>query len=257
MPEPPADALIMAGGRIDGAYARAAGTAVKGLVPVGGKPLVRWVAEALLATPGIARVGVVGPEAVRAAAGETCLWAAERGSAIDNLEAGLERLGPGGAGRVLLCGTDAPALAPEALEDFLQRAPVDADICLPAVRKEAFQAAFPRNSRIYVRLREGAFTGGSQYLARAAALLENLPLLRDLFSRRKSQLGMARTFGVGLAWRLLTGRLGIAEIEARASDLTGFRCRAVLDCRAGLAFDLDNLPDLRYLERWWAARPGQ
>src|SRR5262245_54319010 len=108
MADPYCDALIMAGGRIAGVFARAAGTDVKALVPVHGKPVVQWVAEALLATPAIGRVAVVGPEAAQVAAGEACLWARERGAAIANLEAGLERLRPGGEGRVLLCGTDAP-----------------------------------------------------------------------------------------------------------------------------------------------------
>jgi molybdopterin-guanine dinucleotide biosynthesis protein A len=226
---------------------------VKGLVPAGGEPVVRRVAAAVLATPGVGRVCVVGPEAVRVAAGRGCLWQQERGDAVANLEAGLERLGPT-AERVLLCGTDAPAVTPAAVRDFLQRAPAEADLCLPAVRKETFQAAFPGNWGIYVRLREGAFTAGGQYLARAAALLENRPLLRALFARRKSQLGMARTFGPGLVWKLLTGRLAIAEIEARASALTGGCCRAVLDCRPELAFDLDSILDLRYYQRWHAAR---
>jgi hypothetical protein len=54
--------------------------------------------------------------------------------------------------------------------------------------------------------------------------------------------------------RLVTARLSIPEVEARVSTLAGTRCRAVLDCRPELAFDIDSLLDLRYLERWHARR---
>jgi molybdopterin-guanine dinucleotide biosynthesis protein A len=250
MSSEPYNAIILAGGRISGMYARAAGTTIKGLVPVGGTPVVRRVVEALRRAACIERVCVVGPEAVRNAAGEGCLWQAETATALENLEAGIERLGGGGR-RLLVCGTDVPAMDAGAVQDFLCRAPEGAGVCMPVVRKAAFVAAFPRSPGIYVRLSEGAFTSGSQYLLHPHLLRENMALLRRLFEQRKSQLAMARTFGARTVWRLVTGRLSISEVEQRASELAGMPCRAVLDCHPGLAYDVDNLFDLRYIERWF------
>ena len=245
----PVDAVVMAGGRITGLYARAAGTPIKALAQVRGVPVVRRVTEALQATPGVARVCVVGAEAVREALPAGSLWQQETDSALGNLLAGVERLGEAGERRVLVCGGDVPALVPEAVADFLRRAPEEADICMPVVRREAFTAHFPGNLGIYVHLVEGAFTGGSQFLMRPRVIRENLPLMQALFQRRKSQIGMVRTMGLPLVWKLVTRRLTVGELEARLSELGGCRCRAVLDCRPELAFDIDNLPDLRYIER--------
>jgi hypothetical protein len=242
--------VILAGGRISGLYARAAGTKIKGLAPVAGSPVVRRAAESLLAAPGIDRVCVVGPVAVREALPDGCLWQDERESALGNIQAGVERLDAAGAWRILVCGTDVPVVRPASIQDFLERTPPEAEIGMPIVRKEAFVRAFPGDLGIYVRLAEGAFTAGCQFLLRPAVVLDRSSLLHQLHTRRKSQLAMARIFGGPVVWKLITGRLSVPELEARASELTGCRCAAVMDCSPDLAFDIDSVLDLRYIEKW-------
>jgi molybdopterin-guanine dinucleotide biosynthesis protein A len=243
------DAVVLAGGRISGLFARAAGTRIKALASVRGRPVVHCVAEALLAARSVGRVCVVGPEAIREAVPEGCLWQLESDSAYANACAGLERLATPGDARVLLCGADLPFLKAEAVDDLLARLPEEADVALPVVRKEVFQAAFPGDLGIYVRLREGRFTGGDQAILRVRALRENSALLQTLYRSRKSQLAMTRAFGADTMWKLVRGTLTVGELEARASELTGRPCRAVLDCRPELAFDIDTVVDLRYANR--------
>jgi molybdopterin-guanine dinucleotide biosynthesis protein A len=243
------DALVLAGGRISGPYATAAGTTVKGLVCVGGEPVVRGVIRAVQNAAGVGRVCVVGPEAVGKAVEDLALWQAETPTAVGNLLAGIQRLKEGENERLLLCGSDVPFMDSPSVEDFLSRAPAEGDICMPVVWKSAYEAAFPGSANLYVALREGAVTAGSQYLIRPRVVMENKELLDRLFNQRKSQVGMARTLGYGLVWKLLTRRLSIPELEARLSALSGCRCRALLDCRPELAFDIDRLEDLEYARK--------
>ncbi|MGV3722331.1 MAG: NTP transferase domain-containing protein [Actinomycetota bacterium] len=242
------DVILMAGGRISGDYAAAAGATVKALVSVGGEPIVRRVARVLRETRGIGRVCVVGPDEVRDAVAGLCAWSPETGSALGNFKAGLEHLQPAGDSRLLLCGTDVAALKAAALEDFIQRAPEAGDIWMPVVHRDPFEARFPDGRWVYVPLADGHFTAGSQFLVRPRAVLENLPLIESLFERRKSQVAMAGKLGLPFLFKLLTRRLRVHELEARASTLTGCRCRAVLDCHPELAFDIDNLAEWRYAE---------
>lgn len=246
-----ADAVVLAGGRITGLFARVAGTRVKGLIRLGGQPLVTRAAAALRAAPEVGRVIVVGPEAVCAALPGGCDWCPEGDSALANLAAGLAALGEGGEGRVLVCGVDVPALEAAAVSDFLRRAPAEADLCMPVVRREAFRAAFPGEPGIYVQLTEGAFTAGSQLLLNGHVFRRNRPLLERFYALRKSQLAMARAFGWEVVRDLVRGRLSIAELERRASALTGCTCRAVPDCRPGLACDLDTVLDYYSARRRW------
>lgn len=244
----PVDAVVLAGGRISGFFARAAGTRVKALAPIRGRPMLAYVVEALEATPGVGRVCVVGPAAVKTAS-PTALWAAEGRTVLDNIRIGLEAVSGRPDRRVVLCGADVPTLEAAALDDFLHRAPPEADVCMPLVYRQEFVRAFPGSWGIYVKLREGAFTAGCQVLVRPGPFLEHLPLVERLFRLRKTQIGMASALGSGLVWKLFRGTLAVEEIEVRLSELTGCRCRGVLECRPELAFDLDVLPDLRYIER--------
>lgn len=250
-PVPGVDAVVLAGGRVSGFFAREAGTRVKALAPVGGVPMLRRVTEALqVATE---RVCVVGPEEVQEAASPGCLWEAEGRSAPENALAGVRRLAAeAGKGsderRVLLCAVDTPFLSPAALRDFLERAP-EADLCMPVVRRERFVAAYPGGLGIYVRLAEGAYTGGCQWLLRPTPLLGSQELLARLHYARKSQLAMARTLGGAFVWRLVTRQLRLADVETRLSELTGCACRAVDDCAPELAFDVDTILDLRDADR--------
>jgi molybdopterin-guanine dinucleotide biosynthesis protein A len=250
-PAPGVDSVVLAGGRVSGLFAWAAGTQVKALAPVGGVPMLRRVTEALLAAT--ERVCVVGPEAVREASAPGCLWEPEGRSAPENALAGVRRLGAeagseGGERRVLLCAVDTPFLSPAALRDFLDRAP-EADLCMPVVRKEDFIGMYPGGLGIYVRLIEGSYTGGCQWLLRPTPLLGSQELLARLHYARKSQLAMARTLGGAFVWKLVTRRLGLTDVEARLSELTGCACRAVADCAPELAFDVDTVFDLRDAER--------
>ena len=63
------DAIVMAGGRISGMYARAAGTTIKALVPVCGVPVVRRVVEALRTVTEEWRAALL--------TGDGCGWQAE------------------------------------------------------------------------------------------------------------------------------------------------------------------------------------
>jgi hypothetical protein len=236
----------MAGGRISGEYAHAAGTDVKALAPLGGIPIIRRVAEALRQTRGVGRLCAVGPVAVRDAVADLAAWEPETESAYGNFLAGVRHLGLAGEDRVLLCGTDVAALTPEAVEDFLSRSPGNADICMPVVPKAAFEARFPGGNWVYVPLADGHFTSGSQFIVRPQALEDNAELIQRLFRLRKSQIGMASVLGLPFIFKLLTRSLRVPDLEARASALTGCRCIAVPDCQPELAFDIDHLAEWEY-----------
>jgi molybdopterin-guanine dinucleotide biosynthesis protein A len=158
----PLDAIVLAGGRIDGEYAAAAGTEVKALVAVAGRASGARVVEALQGAEWVGRVAVVGPESVRASLPEGCEWVPETDSAYGNVRAGLDLLQPEDGAQVLLCGADVPALTPAAVDDFILRSPTEADFCLPVVRRERYLEVFPGSSNLYVRLAEGRFTGGRE-----------------------------------------------------------------------------------------------
>ncbi|HEX5325011.1 MAG TPA: NTP transferase domain-containing protein [Capsulimonadaceae bacterium] len=240
-------ALVVAGGRIAGEYAEAAGTTVKALIPVGGRPVIDYLLATLRELPQIGAVCVVGPEEIRDALRPDAIWEAEAGSGPANVLMGIRRLGV--PQRLLLCASDTPMIGAEALADFRDRAPDEADLCLPLVPKGIYLTRYPDGQDEFVRLKEGEVTAGGQFLIRTELILRNMTLIERLFNARKSQVGMALAIGPMVVAKFLAGKLSVGDIEDKLSQLTGCRCRAVPDCRPELAFDIDDLADLRYAER--------
>lgn len=97
-------------------------------------------------------------------------------------------------------------------------------------------------------LREGWLTAGSRYVLRPRVVHANRHLLETLFARRKSQLGMARTLGLSVLWKLLTRRLAVPDLERRAGEIRRHPARAIPKCRVELAYDIDELPAWQYLQ---------
>lgn len=241
------DVVLPAGGRITGAFAQEAGTEIKALITQEGRTLLRRTLEVLRATERVERIVVVGPEATleeaRASGADGTL--AEGATGPDNIFSGLEwvrRESSLAANRALIATTDLPFLTPEAVNAFLDACPPDADIAVPVVTREAFEAAFPGTASVYVPLRDGAVTLGCVFLVDPQTVLRSRPHVERIFRARKSQLQMARLIGGQVVFRFLTRRLTVGDIVTRAERILGCRGAAIIDAPAELAFDID-LPE--------------
>jgi GTP:adenosylcobinamide-phosphate guanylyltransferase len=165
----------------------------------------------------------------------------------ENMVLGLSAIPEAGHSTwAMLCTCDLPFLTGEAICWLLDNAPEDADIVFPIVTKEAYEAAFPGSPGTYVGIEGNHYTGGSVFLVRPSVIAQNQALIERVFEARKSVLSMARLGGFGLLWRLLLGVLRVEYVEARASQLTGCRCRAVRQAPPHLAADVDTMDDYRF-----------
>lgn len=243
-------AVVTAGGRLDPASARLAGTEVKALLRVKGRPLIYYALFALAQSPSVRRIVAVGPaEALKGQPGMEKVEAVvgEVGTGPENILAALRILE--GEERVLVCASDLPNLTARGVESFLADCPEEAEICYSIVRNEVFEQQYPGVHHMRVRMKEGVFTGGSIQLMRPSALEANLPLINRTFAARKSKMGMVRMLGLGFVVKFLLGTLSIAEVERRAREFTGCVCRAVISEEAGLAFDIDSPEQVAFAER--------
>lgn len=220
----------------------------KCFVPFRGRPLVEHVLEPLAAS-GLTTL-VVGPEHPLHPAPR--LHLPDRGGMLENLEAALE---VAHSERVLVATGDMPFLSAEAIRYILGQAP-RAALVYCAVRKEEIERSFPGMRRTYARLREGSFTGGNVILLDKQLFGSALGLARKVVALRKNPLALAQMVGWGVLFKLLLGRLGIPELEARASRLLGAPARALVVPFAGVGVDLDKEEDLVWLEHGEARARG-
>ncbi len=242
-------ALLLAGRPNTGRLRGADGAAWEALIPVAGKPMALWVAEALRGCAAVDAVWVVGPPEL----GELVPWASlvsPAATLLENLERGLAAMGGEGDEGVLVVGGDVPLVTSGEVASFLlacARRP--ADVHYPVVRREACLGRYPGARRTWARLREGTFTGGNAFLLRRSAVPVLLGLLDRFYAARKSPARLALLLGPGLLFRYVLGLLSVTAVEARFHRLTGLVGRAVELPEPGLAMDVDRPEDLALVRR--------
>lgn len=253
------DAVVLAGGVERGEIAVQTGIAHRPLLEVGGRPIIQSELAALRGAASIGKVVLVAPAAVQAAAEEAAVdvrvTATE--SFLGNMVAGVEALArSGGSGQapgsdhVLLLTGDLPLLTADALNDLVdQSLAAGADACYAIIPKESCERRFPGGRRTYVRLREGTFTGGNGVVVTRAFVESRKELIGRLYAARKNPVKLAAMFGFGFIFGLITGRLSLRQLEARASKMVGAKVAAVISTYPELGFDVDKLADLELARR--------
>lgn len=238
-------AIVLAGQPNQGLLKATYPTPFEAEIPIGGRPMAWWVLDALFDAPSITSVGLVGPASLERP-GVTVTLAGE--DLFSNVLRGLHTA-PQDADTVLFVTSDIPWLTKEVVEAFIDRAPAGVDVVYPIIPKEVAKSRFPSTKRTYVRLKEGVFTGGNLFLARA----EVIPRLKEradvLLRHRKSPWALARDIGPGLLLRLVLGRLSIRQAEVRVGGLLGISGRALIFPFAEAGVDIDKEEDLVMAER--------
>jgi GTP:adenosylcobinamide-phosphate guanylyltransferase len=213
-------AILVAGDR---GASRAVRGRSKAFVEVAGKPMVVHVLEALLYTPEVSEIYLVGNPAglERAVAEYGCLaLAAARGRPVhivpqrDSLYANvwhtfLRTLRPGvppdDAHGVLVVPADIPLVMPEELSTFVERALANGgDYVVGLSPEAALQPFAPRDGApgvemAYFNLREGRFRQNNLHFVRALRM-GNRHYVEDMYENRyQKELGSQ----IALAWKVL------------------------------------------------------
>src|SRR5579871_787987 len=249
---PVATAVVLAGGRPDPLLTDAA--LPKAFAALRGRPMVQFVLDALRATDGVGRIVIVGPPMLPAAvAAYADATVPDQGHLLDNIEAGLGGLAADAY--ALVAAADLPLLTARGVAAFLEAArALRADIAYGIVSRTDVLRACPGARKTFVRLRDGVFTGGSLVLLRRGAFDRVRPILAGAIAARKRPWDLARLFGIRTLAELVTGRLRIASLEARAAHITGLRVRAAVCPEPEIALDVDRAEDLAAMAQWLEAR---
>lgn len=240
-------ALVLAGSRGgDEPVARYAGVAHKALVPVGGRPMLLRVMDALqgagfdriVVSTGAAEIA----ELARNAGAETIEAAPKLSHSVARA---LDRLGA-----PLLVTTGDHALLESAwVTQFIADAPSDADVAVLLAERRLIEQAAPGTKRTYLRFSDGAWSGCNLFLLQTPAAARALDLWVRVEAHRKQPWRIAALIGLGTLLRYAAGRLTAGEAVRRVGNSVGLRA-AVVASRFGLsAVDVDKPADLDLVRR--------
>lgn len=237
------NAVITAGGTIDGAYARLASARTKALAPVRGVTMVERTIYALREI-GVERIAVVGSDDVSRAIGAKIeRMIADRGSGSENVVAALDAWPHDQPMLYLTC--DMPYITGDALRAFSHAVAPDA-LAMPLTGIDAFRARFPNAPPFGIALAgETVVNGGVFHIPAGGA-----PRARDfataLFEARKAPWRMATIAGPALLLKFAMKRLSVSDLERHATRVLATPVMAVRDAPAELAFDADTVDEYRY-----------
>ncbi len=245
------DAVVLAGGGKPDPLTESEGVSNKAFIDLHGRPLLEYVLAGLKQAPSVDKIVVVGPEddlLKLRGAGEEFHLVAETGAMLDNLAAGFAALD---RERLCLIVTgDIPLLSAAVVEKFLCLCePHDHEFYYPVLSREVCLQSFPETERTYVRLHEGAVTGGNIGLIRPGWFLDHRDRLEMFISYRKKPLKLMRIMPFNLIIKFLFHRLTIADLEKHLSRLLHLKARAVVCDSVEIAVDVDKPQDLALVRK--------
>ncbi len=253
----PIAAVILAGGTREDKVAAAYGVPVKALAELRGRPLVSYVVQAIAEAdlrPVVVATSAEAADRVQAAAGASAKVVVASGPRFtDTLSSGLEAVAS--YQRVLLATGDLPLLTPAAVQDFLSEAlATGADIVYSTVPRSALGRILSKGRRLFVRLKEGRFTGGNLVLANQQALRCVIETVERAFAGRKSPVALAKLLSVGFVLKYLLGRLDIPTILRRGEQVLQCKAAVIVSSHPEVCFDIDRPEDLHIAEQALSSR---
>jgi GTP:adenosylcobinamide-phosphate guanylyltransferase len=255
--EPKFTAVALAGGALERDFRRGGyDVPNKAYLPVAGELMLVRVLRALRQAASVREIRCVTQSAAAARVAEIaqlCDAIVEPGvDLISSVIAGFAGLARDE--RALVVATDTPLLTARAVDRFASLAVrTPCDVGYGFVKRDSHDRSFPHVRHTWVRLREGTFCGAGISVIRAGAATQIETLLRRFAAARKSPIKLASLLSPALVLGVLLGRLRIAELERRASDLTGLVCRGILCPDPEVAVNVDRLEDLRTVEAMMAS----
>jgi molybdopterin-guanine dinucleotide biosynthesis protein A len=251
-------AVVLAGDRgPDDPLALGAGVRFKALVPVGGRPMVLRVLDALGRSPSVGRRVLCGPPREALAQDEGLRegtasgawdWLPPGPTPSTSALAALQTLPE--SVPVLLTTADHAVLRPEIVEYFCERARASGcDLVAGLARYEEVMAAFPGMRRTGLRFRDDLYSGCNLYAFLSPSARGAADFWRRIERERKRPWRMMRALGWATVARYVTGRLTLDQALNRLSRRLGIRIGVVLLPFPEAAVDVDKPDDREFAER--------
>lgn len=248
------DCVVLAGGRpepTDALWAETRG-GPKALIDLAGRPMIRWVLDALAGSRHIDRIIVVGLDRPLDGAGNVD-FVADQGSLIGNLYAGIGKVSPDRP--AAYCWSDIPLITARMLDRFVEDTPdAGLDVNAGLVAKTALQRRYPGAEDLWLRFAEGQFIAADFGLFHPRQAAGLRPHLEALAPQRKHAFRQALYVGLPVLVRFALGRLSMTGLERHLERRFGLRCHVRIAEDPELGLDVDGPSNLAICRQVLAAR---
>ena len=215
----------------------------KCVVPIGGKPLIVHAVEALLATPGIARVRIVVEPAMDAplrALLPVTTTKVDFVPAADNLADSVFAATAGVDGPLIVTTADNVLLTPGAVTAMLRTITTIADVGIAMATKYAVLTAHPEGQRRFYRFADDEYSNCNLYGFAGAHAIAAAESFRSGGQFAKKPMRLLAAVGVVNVVLMLTKQLSLKSALARLGKRFKLRVAPVVLADGSHAIDVDN-----------------
>jgi len=217
----------------------------KGMLDVGGKPLIGYTVEALEGISEISRVTLIGDGYSETVVKKVESNLPDAGSLPANIDQAFNHAK---ADYILVLTSDVPFITKDTINGILESMDWKSyDLSMPVISKIDMNAKFPGTKRTYAKLKEGHVKVGNLFILKREAYPKIEPIVKETAKRRKSVIKQALQLGFGfLVSLLLIKNVSIPELEKRVSKILGISVHAPILAYPEIGIDVDKPSDLEY-----------
>ena len=255
--QPKFTAVVLAADRgPDDPVAKAAGVRCKSLTPVGGKPMVVRVLDALTASQAVNAYILCGPpksvvdqepDLGTLIASGRVKWFENQATPSSSAFHVLQTLPD--ETPVLLTTADHVLLSARIVDYFCSEAQATGcDVVAGVARHETVAEAYPQTRRTATQLEDGAYCGCNLFAFLTPQSRKAADFWRKVERERKKPLRIIKVMGWTAVIRYLLGRLSLQQALGKLSQRMGLRVGVVRMPFAEAAIDVDKVEDLLLVE---------
>ena len=252
----PFTTLILAGSR-PGTDPLLAGTSYrsKALFPIGGRPMLCHVLDAITAAPQTGRIIVAAQDAPTLASDpgfqvyEDVEWRATQGSIADAVGTVLSEFD----GPLFVTTADNVLLTAGMIAQFLEVG-ADSDVAVGLVERQRVAQAGHSTQRTWLKFRNGQWSGANLFLLGGKQVMPLLKFWKSIEQDRKKGWKIIGAFGPALLVGALLRLLDIHQFVLRAARRFGLSARIVPMEAAEACIDADKPSDIPVIEQILEAR---
>ena len=245
------EAVILGGGGVEEWFAHE-NVKNKGMLVIGGKPMISYTISALKNIDEIEKVTLIGDNYSQEITDQVDVTLPDNGSLPANIDQAFENAE---SEYVLMMTSDVPLISSETISGILKDMDWESfDLSLPIVTKEETMKRFPGTKRTFAKLKEGKVKVGNLYILKKEAYAKIQPIVKETARRRKSVIKQALQFGIGFLFRLIVFKnISIPELKKRVTKVLGISVDAPILAYPEVGIDVDKIEDLvfcrKHLER--------
>ena len=250
-------AIVLAGNRPgQDPVAQATGVVCKSFVPIGNRPMVHRVLDALTAARQVERLILCGPslplieqepELQTRLEKNEFKWIASQSTPSLSTYHALQAFPDNKP--VLITTADHALLTPQIVDFFCNAARLmQCDVAAGLTPYEGVMSAFPETRRTAIKFKDGAYCGCNLFAFFNPRSDQAAQFWRRIEQERKKPLRMIRILGWWAVIRYVSGRLSLNDALVHLSKRIGIRAGVVTLPFPEAAVDVDSVDDLHFVQ---------